>query len=624
MVDIPNDDELNLQITNRLVEELGDLDLRYRHLIDQMKEIVFSVDEEGVLRFLNRAWETELGFLVEDSLGAPIFTFIHPADVVKVGLLLGVATGCECFLGGGEIEVRFRSRGGEDVWMSMLLPQKQGETGRVNGSLVNITERKRVNDVLRESEERWKFALEGAGNGTWDWNLQRDEVYFSPRWKALLGYSDGELPNATTSWTDNLHPEDRTWVMEALDQYLVGHRGDYDIEFRMRCKDGGWKWINARGMLVSRTDEGKPLRMIGTHTDVTSRKLAEQLVHEREHELAEILSASSEGVVAFWSDARCHFVNQPLLRMFGVDRDSVIGVTKNGLFSVLGLCVDPEECAATEGRGSVQMGHLLRRVVRWERKELNRDGQEIGLIYFFRDVTRESEVDRMKSEFLATAAHELRTPMASIYGFVELLLQREFPRDTRQEMLGIVYEQTSSLIGMLNELLDLARIEARMGKDFNFQVVSLQPVLSNVVDAFRSPLIRHRILLNLPDRLPMVKVDEDKLRQALTNVLSNACKYSPDGGDVEIDIRFRDKTGESQVGVRVVDTGIGMNQQQISRMFERFYRADPSGQIPGTGLGLSLVKEIVQILGGEVEVDSGLGQGTRLTIWLPVAIGEKE
>ena len=242
-------------------------------------------------------------------------------------------------------------------------------------------------------------------------------------------------------------------------------------------------------------------------------------------------------------------------------------------------------------------------------------------VYYFRDVTRETEVDRMKSEFLSTAAHELRTPMASIMGFSELLLTRKFDENRTSDLLQTINRQSKRLTGLLNELLDLARIEARAGKDFRIERIPLRKLIDDTVAALMMPGDDRPVRMQLPEQLPEISVDAAKMTQALTNILSNAYKYSPNGGDICLDV-IEQPAGEGKrgglIGIRVTDHGLGMTPEQSAMAFERFFRADDSGNIPGTGLGLSLVKEIVELHGGRVGLESTLGEGTRITLWLPV------
>ncbi len=144
------------------------------------------------------------------------------------------------------------------------------------------SQRVQANKVLRESEERWQFALEGTGDGIWDCNIQTGECNYSERWKAMLGYAEGDILPTVQEWQDRIHPEDKPSVGATMQAYLDGKLAAYVVESRIRCKDGGYKWILGRGMLVSRTPDGKPLRMVGTHTDISERKAAEESLRESE------------------------------------------------------------------------------------------------------------------------------------------------------------------------------------------------------------------------------------------------------------------------------------------------------------------------------------------------------
>jgi signal transduction histidine kinase len=238
-------------------------------------------------------------------------------------------------------------------------------------------------------------------------------------------------------------------------------------------------------------------------------------------------------------------------------------------------------------------------------------------ILYLRDVTHEVEIDRLKSEFLSTAAHELRTPMASIYGFSELMLDQEFTAEERREFISAIHRQSELMVSIINELLDLARIEARRGKDFKFAREEVAALLSDFIKAFKAPAGRPAPQLSLPDAPSWIRADRKKLAQALGNVVSNAYKYSPADKGVSIAVRFTGSRDEAMVGLSVRDEGIGMTQASVGRICERFFRADTSGKYPGTGLGMAIVKEIVDLHGGRLAVDSRLGAGTTVTLWFP-------
>lgn len=353
----------------------------------------------------------------------------------------------------------------------------------------------------------------------------------------------------------------------------------------------------------------------------------------RGEQLNAIFALSPDGFVSFDSSRRANYVSPAFERLTDISASSVLGQQEHEIENLLRLQCNPSQ--PWRGFEAIRQDALpldLHAQPHRERIELVRPVKrilEVGLVQgtteaisqvlSLRDVTHESEIDSMKSEFLSTAAHELRTPMTSIYGFAQLIAHRQLSPERQRDIIATIYRQTERMIAILNELLDLARIEARRGKDFVFETVDLSVLTEELLRDFKPPQSRDAPAFHAAAHPVQVSVDRNKLAQAIGNILSNAYKYSPQGGVVEVHIVAQGAPEGGLVGLEVTDHGIGLTAEQLERVSERFYRADASGNIPGTGLGMSIVKEIVELHGGRLALASEFGQGTRVTLWLPRA-----
>lgn len=517
-------------------------------------------------------------------------------------------------------------------WVYML-------TLSIVGVLIStvIQKRKDSEKALAESEKRWKFALEGAGDGVWDWNMQTGTVVFSKAWKSMLGYEEHEVGNGLNEWAGRVHPDDLDHVMADIKSYLDGRSPAYSNEHRMLCKDGSWKWILDRGMVFNRATDGAPTRMVGTHTDITRHKLLESALKQNEEDLYVIFAQSPDGIVVFDDERTISHVNPAFCQISGLSNELLMGASEQQFDEMMSrLCADKSKYPATADlkhavstNVSSHPGNLPGQPLsdRGENIEINSpehhvllrsfidlDQKRLSRVMYFHEITAETMVDRMKTEFLSTAAHELRTPMSIIMGYSELLKQRAFDQDTQNQMIESIHEQSQSIVNLLNELLDLARIEARAGKAFNMELAQLGSIVENLADTFVMPGDARRVKLLPMPGLPDMLIDREKIGQALKNCLSNAFKFS--SGEQEVVMEVLRHGQEVRVVIR--DHGIGMTQEQLGRIFERFYRADTSGKVPGTGLGMSIMKEIIEHHHGRVVVESEYGKGTAVSLVLPL------
>jgi len=340
-----------------------------------------------------------------------------------------------------------------------------------------------------------------------------------------------------------------------------------------------------------------------------------------------LFELSPDGFVAFGSDGTIQLANPAFHNMTGIGPDEIVGQSIGSLNTRLRQCMaqperfTPIEALFVEGRaGTAQETLVLARprAVVLQIIGARSNAASIDRFVYFRDVTHETEVDRLKSEFLSTAAHELRTPMASVFGFSELLMTKMLDEATQHDLAETIHRNAGLMSSIINELLDLARIEARRGEDFVFEPVNVRTLVAQTSANYMAPPGRDAPLLDLPAQALWMRADSKKMEQALSNVISNAYKYSPKGGEVRIGIAPPGSEA-NEIGLRIIDQGLGMTPEQVARVCERFYRADTSGKIPGTGLGMSIVSEILALHRGRVEITSERGAGTEVTLWIPAA-----
>lgn len=235
------------------------------------------------------------------------------------------------------------------------------------------------------------------------------------------------------------------------------------------------------------------------------------------------------------------------------------------------------------------------------------------------DISERFLVDKMKSELMATVAHELRTPMTIIHGYAELLKMDIHSRHEQQEMLEIIHTQSKAMILLLNDLLDVAKVEAQAAGLYEMKLQPLGPCLEILAKTFITPGNHNKVSLELSPTLPEVKVDMARIEQAIKNCLSNAYKFSPKYSEVILRATEVMQDNQRKVLITIEDRGIGMTPEQLERVFDKFYRADPSGKIPGTGLGMAIIKSIIEQHGGSMLIESEYGVGTKVLLYLPIA-----
>jgi signal transduction histidine kinase len=245
------------------------------------------------------------------------------------------------------------------------------------------------------------------------------------------------------------------------------------------------------------------------------------------------------------------------------------------------------------------------------------EGYLTGFVTVMRDVTRFRELERMKTAFLNTVSHELRTPITSIRAFSELMHKKQADPEKSREWSGVINEEAERLNRLVDDLLDVSRIESGKKLSVVKRPIELKPLVTRTLALFSKDAATHPIELAMDEELTMAELDADRIEQVLANLLSNAIKYSPQGGKVELSIRF---SPPESMRVEVRDHGLGLKPDDQANIFQKFYRVEGAHMngIRGTGLGLSITKYLVEAHGGRMGVDSVFGEGSKFWFELPL------
>ncbi len=507
-----------------------------------------------------------------------------------------------------------------------------------------ITRGQQTEEALRKSEERLNLALDAVNDGLWDFNPQTGDCYFSPRWFTMLGYGPGEISRFYKDWTYLVYPEDLPNA-EAKIQTSLQTGEDLFTEFRMRAKDGRWVYIQSRGKVVAWDDNGQAIRMVGTHSDVTARKQAEEAFRKSETEKQVILDSLAEQVIYLDLKMNILWANRTACEFLGATRKDIIG---RKCYKAWGNrekpCLDcpvilarqsgHQEFSDThtpDGRFCHAQGYPVRddnnRVIGMVKLNLDiteRHRAEQELKTFMAKLERSN---RELQDFASVASHDLQEPLRKVQTFGNRLASvlgdslDEKPRDYLERMLNA----TRRMQNLVNDLLTFSRVTTRAKP---YTPTDLNAVVQGVLSDLEVAIEQTRGRIDIGE-LPTIDADPTQMRQLLQNLISNALKFHHQDRRpvVEISADFIispvDPTGCcgencEYCRLTVRDNGIGFDEKYSDRIFAVFQRLHSRNQYDGTGVGLAVCRKIVERHGGTITVTSQPGCGTTFTVLLPV------
>jgi PAS domain S-box-containing protein len=347
----------------------------------------------------------------------------------------------------------------------------------------------------------------------------------------------------------------------------------------------------------------------------------------------DILNTLQEGVQLIDVNGTTLQTNDHLCKIFGCVEHSLIGMTWGEWTSYTQSLVKNDNyidnlkrmIAGTEMLDDEDNTFIFKlknqqRVIKIYSRGIFHGLEKLGTILVYRDITKEFEVDQIKSEFVSTVSHELRTPLSSILGFTELMLTRNLNQDRQNKYLTTIFNETKRLTALINDFLDVQRMEA--GKQtYEKKYIELLPILRKIIEAQQVNTNQHEIILETRLNRPVILGDKIKVEQVFLNLINNAVKYSPDGGTILVKV-FQ---VEKELKVQVIDQGLGIPEDSLEKLFTKFYRVDNTDRrrIGGTGLGLAIVQEIMKAHNGKVTVQSQFGNGSTFSVIFPAIKGNE-
>ncbi|MEH1863726.1 MAG: PAS domain-containing protein [Nostoc sp.] len=537
---------------------------------------------------------------------------------------------------------------GTPKWWEVVVSPILDVSGQLERILLisrDITERKKTELLLQESEARLKLAYKATRSGVWDWDITRNSAHVSEEYCNLFGFDPTTQEVSFEEWLNRLHPDDRTYANEIVSSTIQQQQEYYQTDYRILHADG-IRWLAARAK-VFYDAAGNAVRMLGNVQDITDRKQVEEELRQSEERYRYLAEAIPQLVWTCNASGSCDYANQRLCGYTGLSFEEILG---RGWLSA--VHPDDRQAAQSMWNNAVDRGSSYRHEYRFKRAAdrsyrwhlvlgLPLKDQQGHVMKWFGTCTdihdqKELEVERnrllvqeqaaraeaeranrIKDEFLAILSHELRSPLNPILGWTKLLQTRKFSETKTAEALATIERNAKLQTQLIDDLLDVAKI-LRGKLSIDAIPVNLAFVIESAIDTVRTAAVAKSITLHpvLPN-IGQVSGDSNRLQQIVWNLLSNAIKFTPNGGRVEIRLEQVDE----QAHIIVRDNGKGINHEFLPHIFESFRQEDVSvtRKYGGLGLGLAIVRQLVEAHGGTITADSpGEGLGATFRVQLPL------
>ena len=609
------------QERERVLDELQRLNAVFENALGG----VAIIDANGIYTFVNAAHAQCLDREPHEMIGTKAGTWVHADDRPLVAWAFGELART----GRAECELRVPRRDGS-LGVTRVVAVAAGGGERFLCTK-DVTAEKQAEEARRRSEERFELATRATNDVIWEWDLLRHRLWISDALPQRIGVPlsggdvDGDL------WIDAIHPDDRERAVCNATVAMDSGVEHWNEEYRVRRADGTYAHVFDRAFIL-RDADGTAQRMIGAMVDISERKVAEQSIEHLVRQNEMILASMAEGAFGIDEDGHATFVNESAAKLLGWSVDELIGRRIHDVVHHSREDGSPFPWHECPSRDSLMHGTSVNNgnQIFWRkdgsafpvdfacRPMRNADGQAVGAVITFRDITERRAVEKMKDEFVSIVSHELRTPLTSIRGALGLLAGGrvgDVPERAKR-MIDIAVSNTDRLVRLINDILDIERMES--GRiTLVRQFCDAGDLIDEAVEVMRPMATRVGVELEpLPCNVT-IYADRDRVVQTITNLISNAVKFS----DPSTRVTVAAQSVDGQVQFEVADQGRGIPESKLEAIFERFQQVDASDsrEKGGSGLGLAICRSIVRQHGGEIWCESELGRGSRFRFTMPRA-----
>ena len=593
---------------------------------------IMLTDLKGNITYVNKAFLRMWGYYKEkEVIGKPIVQFwkmkgkyFEVIDVIKItGEWVGELTGIR------------KDHSPFQVQLSAnVIKNKSTKPICIMGCFVDLTDYKKRVKTLNESEKKFQDVLEKSLHMSYEFNIQKDIYdYVSPSSAKILGYTSEEMMSFTLKQMEELiHPEDSDRWNQHL-KIITNFQNKKDtiqaFEYRIKHKIFGYRWINDTYSAIF-DEKDEPISIIGTIKDITDQKKNWDELVKSEEKYRIIAETSADGVFTTDSLGRLTYVNPSFEKLCRRQKNKILAtpfrnyLVEDSIYFFQQIFIDARkknekienielELVADDGSITPVEANIA---------PLKKNTEFGGIVCTVRDITQRREIEnelkkneRLKTEFMNIAAHELRSPVTPIKGYLDLIIHDTESNEKIKNWAKISLRNTERLLKLVNDILDVARLDSDTMR-FNMEKIDPVELLNEIGEDMRLAVTNKKLEfhINIPAQLPHIIADKNRLSQVLKNLINNSLKFT-DTGFIALKVEKKD----NYLLIIVEDTGIGISNNELKKIFTKFYQVytgeDRNNE--GTGLGLFISKEIIKKHNGTIWAESNIGKGSRFMIQLP-------